>query len=170
MGSTRLIESRSSPDTPNQLWRAFESAHPTVSGARVGSRWRISSTSFTRADFGIHSRALPRRVARTLPDMARRMRCRPYRGLAGPPHPSLFDSPVQLGKHPVHPKSRRSGQTKEDTPVRQRVRVKRAGARGSGQCRHRGNPLQSQRVSTAALKPSASTLSKATAAALLANH
>ena len=52
------------------------------------------------------------------------------RGPAGSDHPLLFDSPVRLGKHPVHPKSRRSGQTKEDTPVRQRVRVKRATAAG----------------------------------------
>ena len=83
----------------------------------------------------------------------------PVRGRrpAGPACPSLRDSRVRLGKHPLH---RESGcqQTEKETPCRRKVCVKNAGAKGCGKCRPRGNPLQSQRVSTAAWKTSASTL------------
>ena len=97
-------------------------------------------------------------------------RCRANRGPAGPAHPSLFDSPVRLGKHPVHREPWRHRQAEEETPVRQRVRVNRAGATGCGKCRRRGNPLQNQRVPTAAWKPSASTLPTTPTAGLLTNH
>ena len=65
---------------------------------------------------------------------------------------------VRLGKHPVHRKSGCRQQAEEETPFRRRLRVKQTRARGCGKCRHGGNPLQSQRVTTAAWKPKASTL------------
>ena len=43
-------------------------------------------------------------------------RCSPDRGPAGPIDPSLRDSPVRLGKHPLHRESRCRGQTEERNP------------------------------------------------------
>ena len=72
--------------------------------------------------------------------------------------------------NPLHRESRCRGQTEEETPVRRRLRVKHTRAKDCGKCRHRGNPLQSQSVSTAAWKPSASTLPATPTADLLTNH
>ena len=49
-----------------------------------------------------------------------------------PPYPSLHDSPVRLGEHPVRRKPRCRRQTEEETPAHWRIRVKSAGARGCG--------------------------------------
>ena len=66
--------------------------------------------------------------------------------------------------------SRCRGQTEEETPVRRRLRVKHTRASGCGKCRRGGNALALQRVTTAAWKPSASTLPATPTGDLLTNH
>ena len=83
------------------------------------------------------------------------------------------DQAPELGEIEKHSTLARPRQEPEDFSCRRReimIDAEHTRARGCRKCRHRGNPLQSQRVTTAAWKPSASTLPATPTADLLTNH